>query len=98
LQNSYPQFQVQNADILALVVEPQSRVQTLVENYGYSYPVLADADHVASDAFGVYNLLSDNRAAPSVFVIDESGLVIWAYVGQHTYDRPATQTILDQLP
>jgi peroxiredoxin len=80
------------------VVEPQERVQALVSSYRYPYPVLADADHAVSTSYGVYDLLSDKRAAPSVFIVDESGLVTWAYVGQDANDRPLTQQILDQLP
>jgi alkyl hydroperoxide reductase subunit AhpC len=80
------------------VVEPQERVQALVSSFRYPYPVLADTDHAVSSAYGVYDLLNDKRAAPSVFIVDESGLVTWAYVGQDANDRPLTQQILDQLP
>lgn len=79
------------------MVEPQANVQALVNAFGYTYPVLADADHAVSSAYGVYNLLGDNRATPSVFIVDETGAVTWAYVGQDTYDRPSAQQILDQL-
>lgn len=80
------------------MVEPQERVQALVSSFRYPYPVLADTDHAVSSAYGVYDLLNDKRAAPSVFIVDESGLVTWAYVGQDANDRPLTQQILDQLP
>jgi len=80
------------------VIEPQERVQALVSSFRYPYPVLADTDHAVSSAYGVYDLLNDKRAAPSVFIVDESGLVTWAYVGQDANDRPLTQQILDQLP
>ena len=98
LQKSYSQFQEKNAEIVALVVEPQASVVALVKRYRYPYPVLADADHAVSEAYGVYNLFNDKRAAPSVFVVDESGLVTWAYVGRNTNDRPPAQKILNQLP
>lgn len=98
MQANYAQFQQKNAEIIALVVESPERVQALVNSYHYAYPVLADADHAVSSAYGVYDLLNDNRATPSVFIVDESGLVTWAYVGQNANDRPSTQEILDQLP
>jgi peroxiredoxin len=79
------------------VVEPQSRVQALVNSYGYPYPVLADVDHAVSSAYGVYNIFNDNRATPAVFIVDESGLITWVYVGKNTNDRPSAQQILDQL-
>ena len=98
MQENYARFQAEDTEIVALVVEPEERVQALVKSYGYPYPVLADADHAVSEAYGVYNLLNDKRAAPSVFVIDERGLVTWAYVGQNANDRPSAQEILNQLP
>lgn len=79
------------------MVEPQANVQALVNAFGYTYPVLADADHAVSSAYGVYNLLGDNRATPSVFIVDETGAITWAYIGQDIYDRPSAQQILDQL-
>lgn len=77
-------------------MQPQERVRALANNY--LYPVLADPDHTVSSAYGVYNLLGDSLATPSVFIVDESGLVTWACVGQNANDRPSTQQILDQLP
>ena len=80
------------------MVEPQARVQALVNNFDYPYPVLADSDHTVSSAYGVYNRLNDSRATPSVFVVDESGIVTWVYIGLGVSDRPSTQKILNQLP
>lgn len=98
MQANYSRFQEKGAEIVALVIEPQARVQALVKSYHYPYPVLADADHAISSAYGIYNLFNDKRATPSVFIVDESGLVTWAYVGRNANDRPSTQQILDQLP
>lgn len=98
MQKNYTQFQEKNAEIVALVVEPPTSVAAIIRSFGYPYPVLADTDHAVSEAYGVYNLFNDKRAAPSVFVVDERGLVIWAYVGKNANDRPSTQKILNQLP
>ena len=98
LQKDYTRFQEKKAEVVALVVEPHERVQTLVRQYRYPYPIMADTDHAVSSAYGVYNLLNDNRATPSIFIVDESGLVVWRYVGQDANDRPTTQQILDRLP
>jgi peroxiredoxin len=63
-----------------------------------SYPLLADPEHQVADAFGVYDLLGTGYAAPSVFVIDTSGDVVWSYVGQDRNDRPTATSVLEQLP
>ncbi len=63
-----------------------------------SFPILADPDHAVTEAYGVYNLLGDSIATPSVFVIDTSGHIVWSYVGQDAADRPDIETILENLP
>jgi peroxiredoxin len=62
------------------------------------YPLLADPEHQVAEAFNVYDLLGTGYAAPSVFVIDTSGDIVWSYVGQTRNDRPSATTVLEQLP
>jgi len=97
LQAQYALFEEANAEIIALVVDLPDRVQAIVNTFGYPYPVLADADHAVSSTYGIYNLLNDERATPSVFIVDQAGFITWLYVGQDFSDRPSTQEILDQL-
>jgi peroxiredoxin len=61
------------------------------------FPVLSDANHSVVEQYGVYNLLGDSLATPSVFIIDMGGVIRWRYVGQSTGDRPADEVILEQL-
>jgi peroxiredoxin len=61
------------------------------------FPVLSDANHSVAEQYGVYNLLGDSLATPSVFIIDMGGVIRWRYVGQSTGDRPADEVILEQL-
>ena len=63
-----------------------------------SFPILADANHAVANAYGVFNLLGDGVATPSVFVIDPSERVIWSYVGQDANDRPPADEVLRHLP
>jgi peroxiredoxin len=62
------------------------------------YPVLADSEHEVSEAFDVYDLLGTGYAAPSVFVINTSGDIVWSYIGQSATDRPSATAILEHLP
>lgn len=59
--------------------------------------MLADPNHQASEAYGVYNLLGDQRAAPSVFIIDTDGRIVWSRVGRNSTDRPSAQEMLKEL-
>ena len=63
-----------------------------------AYPLLADPEHQVAEAYNVYDLLGTGYAAPSVFVIDTNGDIVWSYVAQNRNDRPSATSILEQLP
>jgi peroxiredoxin len=79
-------------------VQDVANAQRLLQVASVSFPVLADPDHSTADAYGVYNLLGDGIAAPSVFIVDKSGRIVWSYVGTNANDRPGAETILQNLP
>lgn len=84
--------------MVALSVNPVSAVNGARQTVKATYPMLADPDHRVAEAYGVYNLLGDNAAAPAVFVIDTDGSIVWSYVGSSAGDRAHAQTILEHLP
>jgi peroxiredoxin len=98
LQSHYQDFQAHQVEILALAVHDVAGAQRVAQATGASFPLLADPDHAVADAYGVYNLLGDGLATPAVFIVDKSGHIAWSYVSQNASDRPAAQTILDNLP
>jgi peroxiredoxin len=75
-----------------------SHAQQWVQLVGAEYPILADVNHAVADAYGVFNLLNDGVATPSVFVIDPAGYIVWSYVGRDINDRPSPEEILSHLP
>jgi len=97
LQGEYQRFKDLGAEIVAISVETLETSTRLAQKTGIEYPILADPEHRAIEAYGVYNLLGDSRAAPSVFVVDEQGIIVWRYVGQNAQDWPSNEQILGQL-
>ena len=98
LQSAYPQFKEHKAEILAVAFQDNARAQTMAQAIGAGFPILADANHTVADAYGVFNLLGDGVATPSVFVIDTGGRIVWSYVGQDANDRPSAKEVLSRLP
>lgn len=97
MQGDYEEFQALDAEILAVSVE-EAEVGRHVSNLlQLQYHVLADLEHRVVDLYGVYNLLGDSLATPSVFVIDRQGVIRWEYVGQSSSDRPTNEMILEQV-
>ena len=98
LQSNYSAFQAAQAEILAVAYMDQVRAQAIAQSVQPGYPILADAEHLVSDIYGVYNLLGDGLTTPAIFVIDRSGQVVWSYISQDASDRPASAVILSHLP
>jgi len=98
LQSAYPQFREHGAEVLALAVQNLSGAQAMDEAVQADFPILADADHAVAAAYGVFNLLGDNLAAPSTFIVDSQGRIAWSYVGTDVADRPSPSEILSHLP
>jgi peroxiredoxin len=97
LQRNYEGFRNAGAEVVALAVAPLSSVDGARQTVHAAYPMLSDVDHRAAEAYGVYNLLGDRLAAPSVFIIDTDGHITWRRVGRNATDRPNVQQILDKL-
>jgi peroxiredoxin len=98
LQEQYQAIQDAGAEILAVVVDDLDAVEGMCERMGITYPVLSDADHQVSEAYGVFDLLGDGLAAPGVFVIGTDGRVLWSRVGQTTLEPVPASVILEHLP
>ena len=98
MQAAYAQFRARKAEILALAVQDVSRAQGMDQIVQADYPILADAEHAVADAYGVFNLLGDGVATPSVFVIDPAGRIVWSYVGKDANDRPSAADVLARVP
>lgn len=61
------------------------------------YPVLSDADTTVTGQYGVFDLLGDGVAAPTVFILGKTGDILWSQIGEDIADRPSSEEILSQL-
>lgn len=99
MREQYSAIQEAGAEIAAVTVSSLSDVESGVQSViKPPYPLLADPDHTVADAFAVYDLLGNGYAAPSVFIIDTDGDIVWSHVGTSSSDRPPVDTILEHIP
>jgi peroxiredoxin len=96
LRDRYGEFQALGAEVVALAVAPLEAVEGVRASIGAPFPMLADPDRRAAEAYGVYNLFGDGLAAPAVFVLKD-GVICWSYVGQNPTDRPPLAEILARV-
>ena len=95
---NYGAIQEAGAEVVSVVVATLADVESWCQRAGLPYPMLADADHHVAEAYGVYDLRDNGRAAPAVFVIDTDGRVVWSRVAASTADPASAASILEQLP
>jgi len=82
--------------LLAISVDDLSQAKAMQKATSASFPILSDAEKKVSNAYGVYNLLGDGVAAPSIFLISKDKLIGY-YVGSHISDRIETSELLKIL-
>ena len=61
------------------------------------YKLLSDPDATVIKGYGVYDLLGDGVAAPSVFIVGPNMKLEWSYVGKDVGERPSAADILIHL-
>jgi peroxiredoxin len=98
LETALADFHQQNTELIAIAVQDQAGAQSTLDETQVSYPILIDPDHRIADSYGVYNLLGDGVATPSIFIINKAGQIVWSHVAQNISDRPDNATIMANLP
>lgn len=97
MQAEYHRFRARGAEVLAIAVQGVTQASVVRELGRLEFPVLADESHAVSEAFGVFNRLGDNLAAPAVFIIDKRGRIIWSHIGRDANDYPTPSDILSRM-
>jgi peroxiredoxin len=98
LQQNYTTVGQRGAEVVAIVVASLEAVDGLCESARVPFPVLSDADHTVSEAYGVYNVLGDELAAPAVFIVDPDRRILWSQIGRPARLIVPIDTILENLP
>ena len=82
-------FRELDADIVAISSDTSEHTAEKYKEYGeFHFPVLADVDYSVSTQWGVYQPESDEKPEfmkHGTFVVDRSGKVIWAAVGNEPF-------------
>ena len=97
MNGKYDEIQALDAEILAVSTDDLSDSQWVIDNVGLSFPILFDPQVTTVADYGVYNLLGDELAASSTFVIDKDGVIRWMHAAESFDDQVPASTILDQL-
>ena len=97
MQDRYADIRDLDAEIVGISMDEISDTSMMKDLTGAKYRLLSDPDANVVKKYGVYNLLGDGLATPSVFVINDSKTIDWNYVGRSIGDRPDTDDIVKRL-
>ena len=97
LQNSYAKFKKQNIGLIAVSMDTVDEAAYTKLITKAEYPLLSDPTGLVIKAYGVYDLLGDGVATPSVFIIRSDGSISWSYIAKDIKDRPTTDEILNHI-
>ncbi|PRQ08179.1 AhpC/TSA family protein [Enhygromyxa salina] len=82
--------------MVAIVVDDPATNAALIERLNLDFTILSDADLATIRAWGVEHEGKD-IALPATLVVDRSGKIAWAYVGDNPRYRPVVDTVLEVL-
>ncbi len=83
--------------LVGISIDDVEAARQMAAAVGADYPLLADPTHHVADAYGVFNLLGDGVATPSVFVVKPDRTIHWSHIGRSISDRPSTTDILTRI-
>ncbi len=93
----YEDIEASDAEVLAVSVDNLVGAERVVSQLGIPFPILYDPSKGVPQEYGVFNLLNDNLATPSTFILDKDGVIRWKFVASGIGDRPSVSEILEQL-
>jgi peroxiredoxin len=95
LRDAAGEIEAAGAAVVAISTQPLEAVAVAAD--GIAFPLLADPTTAAIDRYGVRDPIPEAHgsvARPSLFIVDQDGIVRFAYVGQAPDDRPAPGVVL----
>jgi len=102
----YAEFARRDAEVVSIVPEPSEKVREWQDSYDLPYPLVADPETAAGDAydqpvrFGFLGDWSDFLGRmPEAVLIDlrESPEIVWQYRSKSTFDRPSVDDLLSAV-
>ena len=91
------EFQEENTSLIAISKDTVEQAQLVKLITQAEYMILPDPEANVLKEYGVFDLLGDGVAAPSVFIINPDMTIYWSYISKDIRDRPTTDEILQKI-
>ncbi len=102
MQTNLPKIREAGAEVVAISADTPETLRKKVQSRGIEFPLLADPELAAIDAYGLRHEGADpfsggDIARPAVFIIGEDGQILWRHLTDNWRVRVTPETILEQL-
>jgi len=98
LRDDIDRFTAKGARVVTVAPDDADGVRRFVETRPFPFPLLADTDHGAFDAYDVISRMASLGQRPAVFVIDRDGIVRFDSIGTQQWQIPSDDTVLAAIP
>jgi len=97
LRDRYSEFQQRGAQLLAIAPDTLENAQRYFQANDIPYPCLPDPDREIFRMYDVKSAMVSLGQRPGLFVIDNEGVVRYAYLGWQQWEIPTVDETLDRL-
>jgi len=100
LQSRIEELRDEDAEAVAISVDPPDKSRLIAERYGLEFSLLSDPDLEVIDAFGVRHRdggLDGDIARPAIFILDREGRIVWRELTENWRVRARPEPILERL-
>jgi len=102
LQSRIEEIRDHGGKVVAICVDSIEKNLGVAEQLKLDFPILSDADLVATDAYGLRHKLGNpmegrDISRPAVFILDNQGIVRWRHLTDNWRVRVHPETIVQQL-
>jgi len=80
--------------VVAIAPETLEAASRFAERNPLPYPLAVDPEHRVFDLYDVASKLASLGQRPALFVVDESGTVVFDQVGTQQWQIPANEAVL----
>jgi peroxiredoxin len=96
LQKVLPELEAKGATVVGISVDEAPESKMLRGALNLTFSLLQDEDAEIAAAYGV-RMRGESMAIPSVFVVGQSGEIVWRHVGEYVPDRPTAESVLEAV-
>ncbi len=100
VQDNFEAYVEWAATPLAIAGQWPREIRSYAEKNGITFPLLVDRTREVIKSYGVYHWLSleaYNIARPATFIIDQTGIIRYMYIGSHQFDLVDQTKVLESL-